>query len=240
MINTILGTKLEMKQAFTMTGKRLTVSVVKSGQNLVTQVKSNDKDGYSSLQLGFGSRKVKNITKPELGHIKKAQSSNVKSQNFPVFLKEARTKDTSDINIGTTISPGDVLKPGDLVSVTGVSKGKGFAGVVKRHGFAGGPKTHGQSDRLRAPGSIGQTTTPGRVYKGKRMAGRMGGERTTVRGLTVLSVSEDGTIELSGPVPGNRGGLLKITKIGENKKYEPPFVPPSGTTEGQGEIKNDS
>lgn len=154
-MDTILGTKYEMKQAFTKRGRRLAVSIIKSRPNQID-----------------------------------------------------------------TTTPDDVLKPGDLVSVAGVSKGKGFAGVVKRHGFAGGPKTHGQSDRLRAPGSIGQTTTPGRVYKGKRMAGRMGGERTTVKGLTVLAVSEDGTIELSGPVPGNRGGLLKITKIGENKKYE--------------------
>lgn len=237
MINTILGTKLEMKQAFTKSGQRLTVSVVKSGQNLVTQVKSNDKDGYSSVQLGFGSRKTKNITKPELGHLKGAIKE---GKIAPSFLKEVFGGDggnEGNYKAGDVINPSDVLKPGDLVSVTGVSKGKGFAGVVKRHGFAGGPKTHGQSDRLRAPGSIGQGTTPGRVYKGKRMAGRMGGERTTVKGLTVLSVSEDGTIELSGPVPGSRGSLLMIAKVGENKKYEPPFVPQSGTTEGQGEVK---
>ena len=123
------------------------------------------------------------------------------------------------MKIGELIKASDVVRPGDLVKVTGVSKGKGFAGGVKRWGFAGGPKTHGQSDRLRAPGSIGQGTTPGRVYKGKKMAGRMGGEQVSVKNLTVLKVEENGDIWLSGPVPGFQSGLLQITKIGEDKKF---------------------
>ena len=240
MINAILGTKFDTRQAFTKTGIRLAVGVVKSGANYVVQVKTEGKDGYAAVQLGFGNRRAKNIKKPVLGHIKKSQMSNVKSQNFiPRFLKEVRTEDISGLDAGSTVSPGDVLKPGDLVSVTGVSKGKGFAGVVKRHGFAGGPKTHGQSDRLRAPGSIGQGTTPGRVYKGKKMAGRMGGERVTTKGLTVLGISEDGMVELSGPIPGSRGSLLIVKKTGENKKFEELYGKQEKGEENGSEEKSD-
>lgn len=219
MISTILGTKQGMDQSFTVTGQRLAVGVVKSGPNTVTQVKTGQKDGYSAVQLGFGSRRQKNITKPETGHLKGV----AEKRATPRFLREVRNGgDEGDggHKIGDVVNPSDVLKPGDLVSVTGISKGKGFAGVVKRWHFAGGPKTHGQSDRLRAPGSIGQGTTPGRVYKGKRMAGRMGNDRVTVKNLTVLSVDQEGNIKLSGPIPGSRGGLLLINKIGESKNFE--------------------
>ncbi|OGM89584.1 50S ribosomal protein L3, partial [Candidatus Woesebacteria bacterium RIFOXYD1_FULL_46_19] len=120
--------------------------------------------------------------------------------------------------VGDTIAASDIFSVGDIIQVTGTSKGKGFAGVVKRWGFAGGPRTHGQSDRERAPGSIGQTTTPGRVFKGKKMAGRMGGERVTLKNLQIVSVNpETNEIEISGPVPGIPGGLLVIKRLSEGK-----------------------
>lgn len=218
MIDTILGTKGDMQQAFTQTGVRVSVTVVKTGQNVITQVKTVKKDRYKALQLGFGSRKIKNLTKPLMGHLKGA----IETQNgAPRFLREVRVEGDVEYKVGDIVSASDILKPGDSVQVTGISKGKGFAGVVKRWGFAGGPKTHGQSDRQRAPGSIGLGTTPGRVVKGKKMAGRMGGERVTVKNLTVLKVDEEkGELWLSGPVPGPRGTLLLVKKTGENKKFE--------------------
>lgn len=225
MIDTILGTKGNMQQAFTQTGVRVSVTMVKTGPNVITQVKTVKKDRYKALQLGFGSRKIKNLTKPLLGHLKGAmEKQKVKGEKQNIvsrFLREIRVQDDVEYKVGDTIKPSDVLKPGDVVQATGTSKGKGFAGVVKRWGFAGGPKTHGQSDRLRAPGSIGLGTTPGRVVKGKKMAGRMGGERVTVKNLTVLKVDEEnGEVWLSGPVPGPRGTLLLVKKTGENKKFE--------------------
>lgn len=220
MIDTILGTKGRMQQAFTQTGVRVSVTVVKTGPNVITQVKTAEKDRYKALQLGFGSRKIKNLTKPLLGHLKGVIE---KQNSAPRFLREVQVKG-GEFKAGDVVKPSDVLKPGDVVQATGTSKGKGFAGVVKRWGFAGGPKTHGQSDRLRAPGSIGLGTTPGRVVKGKKMAGRMGGERVTVKNLTVLKVDEEnGEVWLSGAVPGGRGSLLLVKKIGEDKKFEPLF-----------------
>lgn len=217
MVNTILGTKLHMSQAFTQTGIRVPVTVVKSGPNVVTQVKTGDKDGYKALQLGFGTRKTKNMTKPVLGHLKGV----LKEGKAPRFLREVRLDEDVEYQPGDVVVPSQVLKPGDLVQVTGISKGKGFAGGVKRWGFAGGPKTHGQSDRHRAPGSIGQGTTPGRVLKGKKMAGRMGNEQVTIKNLTVLKVDEEsGGVWLAGSVPGARNSLLLIKKIGEDKKFE--------------------
>lgn len=213
MIDTILGTKVEMGQSFTSFRRRVPKTVVRVGPNVVVQAKTLEKDGYQALQLGFSTRKIKRITKPLRGHLKGAAGE----KTAPRFLREVKTSER--LAVGDVIKPSEVFKAGDLVSVTGVSKGKGFAGVVKRHHFAGGPRTHGQSDRERAPGSIGQGTTPGRVYKGKRMAGRMGTERVTVKNLMVLSVDDEkGTLELSGPVPGSRGTLLMIKKIGENKR----------------------
>lgn len=228
-----MGTKSHMGGAFTQTGVRVSVSVVKTGPNIVTQVKTKEKDRYGAVQLGFGTRRIKNMTKPLLGHLKEAiETQNARlpdgqarrktqDETAPRFLREVRTEGDAEYKVGDIVNAPDILKPSDSVQVTGVSKGKGFAGVVKRWGFAGGPKTHGQSDRLRAPGSIGLGTTPGRVVKGKKMAGRMGGERITVKNLTVLKVDEEkGELWLSGPVPGPRGTLLLIKKTGENKKFE--------------------
>lgn len=223
-MNAILGIKSHMAQEFTQTGIRVPVSVVRAG-GVVTHVKSRDIDGYRAVQLAYDTIKSKSLTKPVLGHLKGA----VKGKTAPRFLREVKLE--GDYKVGDVVRPADVFKPGDLVKVTGKSRGKGFAGVVKRHGFAGGPKTHGQSDRHRAPGSIGQGTTPGRVYKGKRMAGHMGQEQSTIRDLTVLKVDSD-TLWLSGPVPGAPRNLLIIEKIGENKKFQELFTQ-EPTTETQ-------
>lgn len=192
------------------------VTLIKAGPCFVVQVKTKDRDGYWSIQLGFDQRKEKSTTRPILGHLKKAGLKKI-----PRFLREIRIKKEQktdrkqQLKMGDIVKVSDVFKVGDKVSVTGISKGKGFAGVVKRWGFAGGPRTHGQSDRERAPGSIGQTTTPGRVFKGKKMAGRMGGKRVTVKGLKVLEVDkEKNLLVVKGLVPGPKGGLLTIKKGG--------------------------
>ena len=225
MINAILASKGKMGAAF-VKGRRFAVTKVLAGPCVVIQVKKMEKDGYWAVQLGFGERRIKNISKAMQGHLKlsqnskvKTQSSNLKSQNtLPRFIREVRLEEEPKMNVGDEVKASDVFNVGDIVSVYGISKGKGFQGVVKRWGFAGGPRTHGQSDRERAPGSIGQGTTPGRVYKGKHMAGRMGGDSVTVKNLQVVSIEpETGLIEISGPVPGDTGGLLKITRTAKGE-----------------------
>lgn len=209
MINTILGSKQGSSQTF-VEGFKVPVTKVTAGPCVVTQIKNQDRDGYWAIQLGFSSRKLKNTSKPLQGHLKPT----IKEEKAPRFLREVKLEKEPEQKVGDTINAPDIFKPGDVVSVTGISKGKGFAGVVKRHGFHGGPRTHGQSDRERAPGSIGQTTTPGRVYKGKRMAGRMGGVQVTVKNLHIISVNpEKSEMEISGQIPGNFGGLITIKKI---------------------------
>ncbi len=217
----ILGEKSEQTQAFSEDGMRIPVTSVKTQECYLVGVKTHDRNGYIAIKLGF--KTAKNIKKPVKGEAEKA---GIKT---PLrFLKEFRLERYGDtfqiveesgkkgLQIGETkIFVGDKLNPtvlfqkGDKVDVSGTSKGKGFQGVVRRHGFHGGPRTHGQSDRERAPGSIGQTTTPGRVYKGKRMAGRMGGVRVTVSGLKVVDVNEEGLM-LKGVVPGPKKGLLEV------------------------------
>ncbi len=209
MLNTILGQKTKMLQAF-VENARVPVTVVKAGPCVVTQIKNLKRDGYWGVQLGFGEKKVKNITKPMRGHLKGA----FEGKKAPSFLVEIRVDEKPEFKVGDKIELNQVLSEGDLVSVTGKSKGKGFAGVVKRWGFAGGPKTHGQSDRHRAPGSIGQGTDPGRVRKGKKMAGRMGQDRVTVKNLKVIKLdSERGEVYLSGSLPGSKMTPLIIKKI---------------------------
>jgi large subunit ribosomal protein L3 len=217
MLDTILASKGEMSQTF-VEGRRIPVTKVVAGPCVVTQIKKMDKDGYWAVQLGFGTKRIKNVTKPLQGHLKTIQNSKLKIQNFPRYLREVRFEKEPEVKVGDTIKASDIFNKGDIVSVAGVSKGKGFAGVVKRWHFAGGPRTHGQSDRERAPGSIGQTTTPGRVYKGKHMAGRMGGERVTVKNLQVVAVNpETNEIELSGPVPGIKKSLLIVKRLSAGK-----------------------
>ncbi|MBI1869401.1 50S ribosomal protein L3 [Candidatus Gottesmanbacteria bacterium] len=214
MIPGILGRKLSQSQTFSEDGKRIPITVIMAGPCTVVGVKTEKIDKYQALQLGFANKKSNLISKPVKGHLKKAGLEN----NLPRFLREIRLE--KGVQIADTIKPGatimlaDVLKPGDRVAVSGVSKGKGFAGVVKLHHFRGGPRTHGQSDRERAPGAIGQTTTPGRVYKGKRMARRMGNDKVTVNNLPVIALdTEKNLLTLKGLVPGAVGSLLTIRKL---------------------------
>lgn len=214
MIPGILGQKIDQTQRFTQEGKRIPVTLIKAGPCPLVQIKTDTEDGYWAVQLGFGEKKEKNTSKPILGHLKKAGF-----KKTPRFLREIRvdskqlTANSKQLKVGKAIKVTDVFKAGDKVTVTGVSKGKGFAGVVKRWGFAGGPRTHGQSDRERAPGSIGQTTMYGRVHKGKKMPGRMGGERVTIKGLRVIKIDEKkNLLVVKGLVPGAKKSLLIIQK----------------------------
>jgi len=209
MINTILGSKGVSSQTF-VEGFKVPVTKVIAGPCVVTAIKNETRDGYWAIQLGFSTKTLKNTSKPLQGHLK----STTKDNKAPRFLREVKVTKEPEQKVGDEIKVTDIFKPGDVVSVSGISKGKGFAGVVKRHGFRGGPRTHGQSDRERAPGSVGQTTTPGRVYRGKRMAGRMGGEMVTVKNLHVISVNaETSEMEISGQIPGTPGNLITINKI---------------------------
>lgn len=189
-----------MTQIFAATGEIVPVTVIEAGPCTVTQVKTASTDGYEAVQLGFGH--AKRLTAPEKGHLKRLPPLR--------HLREFSVAKAADFQVGQKINA-SVFKAGDAVDVTGISKGKGFAGVVKRHHFAGGPKTHGQSDRHRAPGAISSGTTPGRVLKGKRMAGRMGNERRTEENLKVVQVDlERNLLLVSGSVPGAPGGRVVI------------------------------
>ncbi len=210
MINTILGIKIGQTQRFLNDGERIPVTEIQAGPCVVTQVKK------AAIQIGIGEKKEKNVKKPVLGHIKKAGL-----KIAPRFLREVRiVGEEADTNLkpGSLIKVGEVFKPGDVVDVTGTSKGKGFSGVVKKWGFAGGPRTHGQSDRERAPGSIGSTTTPGRVLKGKKMAGRKGNQQVTVKNLKIFEINEEKNLLLvKGLVPSAKRGLLIIRKVKTGK-----------------------
>jgi large subunit ribosomal protein L3 len=218
MLNTILGFKQKMGTVY-LKDRIYPVTWVKVDPCVVTQIKHTEKDKYMAVQLGTGSKKNVNLTKPLQGHLKVIQNSKVKSKNTsPRFLREIKVTEESDLKVGENVKLSDVLQKGDMVTVTGTSKGKGFAGGVKRWGFHGGPKTHGQSDRERAPGSIGQRTTPGRVYKGKHMAGRMGMDRVTVKSLVVVDIDEkNNLVAITGAVPGVNGGLVFVKKTGESR-----------------------
>lgn len=217
-MQTVIGQKLNQTQRFLADGRRIPVTIIMATDSAVLQVKTPAKDQYTAVQLGFGTQKKAGRT--VLGHIKKAQL-----KKAPSVIKEVRLDGVSEEElpkIGDSIAAVDVLKPGDIVDVTGMSKGKGFAGGVKRYHFKGGPRTHGQSDRERAPGSLGQTTTPGRVYRGKRMAGNMGNEQVTLHNLEIVEVTKTplGTqILVRGLVPGVNKGIVVITKTGEKKKF---------------------
>jgi len=213
-ISSLIGRKLDQTQGFLEDGTRVPLSIINVGGNIISQVKTSDKDGYDALQLGFDIAKRAN--KPAAGHSKKAGL-----EKTPRFFREVKADEIADATPGTAVVITEVFEPGDIVDVVGTSKGKGYAGVVKRHGFHGGPRTHGQSDRERAPGSSGQTTTPGRVYRGKRMSGRMGNEQVTVKNLEVLEVRED-TLLVRGLIPGIKGGIVVIKKVGKkNKSFMP-------------------
>jgi large subunit ribosomal protein L3 len=190
MVQGIIGKKLGMGRIFREDGEVEAVTAIEAGPCIITQVKTKDKEGYNAARLGFGEAK-------------KGKSK---------YLREFMVEDTGAVKVGDKVDV-SLFKEGDLVDISGVSKGKGFAGVVKRHHFAGGPKTHGQSDRHRAPGSIGATTSPGRVLKGKRMAGHMGNSRVTARHLEVRKADPARNLLLvKGAVPGAKNGLLLIKK----------------------------
>ncbi len=202
MINGIIGKKLGMTQLFRDNGKAEAVTVVAAGPCRVVQLKTSGKDGYNAAQLGFGeARKVKS---PQKGHMKETGSFR--------HLKEFRLDDAKGVKVGDSVDA-SIFEAGDLIDITGISKGKGFAGVVKRYNFAGGPKTHGQSDRHRAVGSIGASTSPSRVLKGTRMPGRMGNDRITARKLEVIRADKEKNLLLvKGAVPGAVNGILYIRK----------------------------
>ncbi|HEX2184922.1 MAG TPA: 50S ribosomal protein L3 [Chloroflexota bacterium] len=200
----LLGRKMGMTQVFDELGQVVPVTVIQAGPCWVTQVKTVESDGYNAVQLGFEeSRRLKS---PERGHLSKAKTPLLR------HLREWRVADPSVFELGQRLDV-SIFAPGERVAVIGTSKGKGFQGVVKRHGFSGGPKTHGQSDRHRAPGSIGSGTTPGRVLKGLRMAGRMGAERVTVKNLQVVRADPERNLLLvRGAVPGPREALVMVSK----------------------------
>src|SRR5260221_2566466 len=219
-MNTILGSKMEMSQTY-VDGSRVPVTKVLVGPCVVTQIKKEEKDGYWAIQIGFGEKKLKNTTKQIKGQLKAVLQKDTKMA--PRYLREVRTTEEPKYKIGDIIKVSDIFVSGDLISVSGISKGKGFAGGVKRWHFSGGPKTHGQSDRQRAPGSIGQGTTPGRVYKGKHMAGHMGVDTVSYKGIEVIAVDKEANlITLKGGVPGPVGGLVILQNIGVIKGYTAP------------------
>ena len=203
----LIGKKVGMTSIYGASGKNIPCTVLEVGPCVVTQVRTLEKDGYSAVQLGFGSRSEKNMSKAMLGHFKKA---GVDPQRHLVEFKSFN----DELQSGDTLKVEDVFNEGEYVSVIGTSKGKGFQGVVKRHGFAGvGQATHGQHNRLRAPGSIGAASYPARVFKGMRMAGQMGNSRVTIENLEVLKVlPEEGILVVKGAVPGHKGSTVVIRK----------------------------
>ena len=205
----IIGRKIGMTRVFRDDGEAVAVTAIEVAPCVVTQIKSRDKEGYNAVQLGFvvSQAKQSRLNAPQRGHLKGIDQA--------CYLHEFEIEDVTSVKRGEKVDV-SFLKARDLVNVGGLSKGKGFAGVVKRYHFAGGPKTHGQSDRHRAPGSIGATTFPGRVFKGKRMAGHMGDRKTTVRCLEVVKADPNrNLLLLKGAVPGANGGVLIIEKVGE-------------------------
>ena len=202
----LIGKKIGMTSLYDEGGKNLACTVIEAGPCIVTQLKNDEKDGYSSVQLGFNDKKETRLNKSEKGHAKKANTDpKTKLVEFKGFEEE--------LKIGDTINVSHFFE-GEFVDVSGISKGKGFQGVVKRHGFAGvGQSTHGQHNRLRAPGSIGAASYPARVFKGMRMAGQMGFSKVKVQNLRVLKViSEDNILVVKGSVPGHNGSYIIIQK----------------------------
>lgn len=207
----ILGKKIGMTQLFDEYGQIVPVTLIKAGPCQVVQVKTKEKDGYYAVQIGFDTVKDKSVAKPQKGHFKKAKLE----KNYR-YLKEFKT---DQLKIGDKINL-DNFYPGEIVKVSGISKGKGFQGVVKRHGFKGSPASHGTKHTLRAPGSIG-SAFPQRVFKGKKMAGRMGSDRVSIKGLEIAEVDKkDNILAIKGALPGRKGTLLEIIVIKEITQEE--------------------
>jgi len=199
----ILGRKLGMSQFFDDQGRAVPVTLIEAGPCRITQLKNNDTDGYSSVQIGFGNSRDKLINKPSKGHLVKS------GEELLRHLREYRVENSSEFSLGTVITVGE-FEAGQKVDISGDSMGRGFAGYQKRHGFSRGPMSHGSKNH-REPGSTGAGTTPGRIYPGKRMAGRYGGKKVTTRGLTVIKVDNDKNLLIvKGSVPGKPGALLNI------------------------------
>ncbi len=200
----ILGRKVGMAQIFDDKGIVIPVTLIEAGPCFVTQKKTTENDGYNAIQVGFEEVVERKLTKPQLGHLKKSNTAPLR------YLREFRVSSSEAYELGQQIDV-SAFEVGDRVDVTGTSKGKGFAGVVKRHHFKGGPKTHGQSDRWRAPGSVGAGSTPGRIFKGIRMAGQMGNEQVTVQNLKGALVDADkNLLAVQGAIPGGKNGLVVI------------------------------
>ncbi len=201
----IIGRKIGMTSIYSAEGKAMPCTVIEAGPCVVTQVKTQDRDGYEAVQLGFGDRKEKNTPSALKGHFKKA--------NTDAKSKLVEFRGFENLNLGDTVNV-DIFEEGEFVDVVGTSKGKGFQGVVKRHGFGGvGQATHGQHNRLRAPGSIGAASYPARVFKGMRMAGQMGNERVKIENIQILKVLADkNLIIVKGSVPGHKGSTITIEK----------------------------
>lgn len=206
-MSAILGRKVGMTSVFDPSGTQTVCTVIEAGPCAVTQVKTTETDGYAAVQIAFQDKKQKHTTKALAGHFEAAGVSAKR------HLVEVRGFDL-DVSLGDEFTVGDVFAEGDKVKIVGTSKGKGFQGVVKRHNFAGvGDATHGQHNRQRAPGSIGQASWPSRVFKGMKMAGRMGNERVTVKGLRVVRIMADSNLILvKGAIPGPKNGLVEIHK----------------------------
>jgi large subunit ribosomal protein L3 len=199
-----IGKKIGMTRIFAEDGTSVPVTVIEAGPCKVVQVKTAERDGYRAVQVAFGDRRKKLINKPLAGHLKKSGLESAR------WLRELKLEEGENFEVGQSLDV-SVLHPGDLVKVTGVSKGLGFQGAVRRHHFAGGPKTHGQSDRHRAPGSVGASSFPSRTFRGQRMAGRMGGDGVTVLNLKIIEVdAAHNALLVRGAVPGKPNGLVKI------------------------------
>ncbi len=205
MVKALIGRKLEMMQLFADDGTVLPVTLIQAGPCVVTQIKTPEKDGYSALQLGYGSAKAKNVTKPLKGHLDKI------GKGYFKVLHEVRTDQIADFQTGQELSV-DVFAIGEIVDVTGKSKGKGFSGTIRRWNFQRGPAGHG-SKNVRDPGSTGNATYPGRVIKGKKMAGQKGNRRVTLMGLKIVDIRpEENLLIVKGNVPGSRNGIVYIRK----------------------------
>lgn len=219
----LLGIKLGMTQVFDEQGVVTPVTIVQAGPCFVTQVKLQNTDGYSAIQVGFGEVSEKRLTNGQKGHLgllraDKKHPQRKKSKGIPPLrhLSEFRTKNTADYKIGQVLTV-EQFAEGDHIDVTGTTKGRGFAGTIKRHGFGGGPKTHGQSDRWRAPGSVGATSGTAHVFKGKRMSGHYGDTRFTAQNLQVIKIDpEKNLLAIKGSIPGHKGSLVVIRDSAKN------------------------
>ena len=202
----LIGKKIGMTSVFGADGKNIPCTVIEAGPCVVTQIRTEEKDGYAAVQLAYDEKKEKHTSAPLMGHFKKANTTPKRE------LVEFENDFSRELNLGDVLSVADVISDDTWVDVTGISKGKGFQGVVRRHGFGGvGGQTHGQHNRLRAPGSMGASSYPSRVFRGKRLAGRMGGERVKILNLKVIKViAENNLILVKGSIPGPKGSYVIV------------------------------